>query len=143
MGFCFIQAREKVPYTACGKCMRVSCGIGTVLFWVILHFLSHTFKVTSRPLYVTHKMASQCHFMLIERLIFLSSRADSVDYSISDRGDRVSLGDVYGFLFKFAFGFEESQGAGAVYGVRHPSDGHFHHSLHHQLHHHHDSQQRL
>ncbi|XP_026065055.1 anoctamin-6-like [Carassius auratus] len=27
---------EKVPYTACGKCMRVSCGIGTVLFWVLL-----------------------------------------------------------------------------------------------------------
>lgn len=44
---CFIQKTEKVPYTACGKCMRVSCGIGTVLFWVILHFQSHhTFKVT-------------------------------------------------------------------------------------------------
>ncbi|RXN08173.1 anoctamin-6-like isoform X2 [Labeo rohita] len=30
------QEKEKVPYTACGKCMRVSCGIGTVLFWVLL-----------------------------------------------------------------------------------------------------------
>uniref|UniRef100_A0A8C1GUU7 Anoctamin n=1 Tax=Cyprinus carpio TaxID=7962 RepID=A0A8C1GUU7_CYPCA len=30
------QETEKVPYTACGKCMRVSCGIGTVLFWVLL-----------------------------------------------------------------------------------------------------------
>ncbi|XP_051974367.1 anoctamin-6-like [Xyrauchen texanus] len=30
------QTNEKVPFTACGKCMRVSCGIGTVLFWVML-----------------------------------------------------------------------------------------------------------
>lgn len=30
------QFPEKVPYTACGKCMRVSCGIGTVLFWILL-----------------------------------------------------------------------------------------------------------
>ncbi|XP_005164519.1 anoctamin-6 isoform X1 [Danio rerio] len=30
------QSNEKVPYTACGKCMRVSCGIGTVLFWILL-----------------------------------------------------------------------------------------------------------
>ncbi|XP_031438335.1 anoctamin-6 isoform X2 [Clupea harengus] len=29
-------AEEKVPYTACGKCVRVSCGIGTVLFWIFL-----------------------------------------------------------------------------------------------------------
>lgn len=38
VGFCvcLIQNKEKVPYTSCGKCMRVSCGIGTVLFWVIL-----------------------------------------------------------------------------------------------------------
>ncbi|XP_063072938.1 anoctamin-6 [Engraulis encrasicolus] len=27
---------EKVPYTACGKCMRIGCGIGTVVFWIIL-----------------------------------------------------------------------------------------------------------
>ncbi len=39
---CFVQEKEKVPYTACGKCMRVSCGISTVLFWVILCFLFHT-----------------------------------------------------------------------------------------------------
>jgi anoctamin-6 len=30
------QVREKVPYTACGKCIRVSLGISTVLFWVLL-----------------------------------------------------------------------------------------------------------
>ncbi|XP_073694115.1 anoctamin-6 [Garra rufa] len=30
------QTTEKVPYTACGKCIRVSCGISTVLFWVLL-----------------------------------------------------------------------------------------------------------
>ncbi|XP_057180652.1 anoctamin-6 isoform X2 [Triplophysa rosa] len=30
------QTPERVPYTACGKCMRVSCGISTVLFWVLL-----------------------------------------------------------------------------------------------------------
>lgn len=30
------QTTEKVPYTACGKCMRVSCGIGTVAFWIML-----------------------------------------------------------------------------------------------------------
>ncbi|XP_056604710.1 anoctamin-6 [Triplophysa dalaica] len=30
------QTTERVPYTACGKCMRVSCGMGTVLFWVLL-----------------------------------------------------------------------------------------------------------
>ncbi|KAA0720812.1 Anoctamin-6 Small-conductance calcium-activated nonselective cation channel [Triplophysa tibetana] len=30
------QTTERVPYTACGKCMRVSCGISTVLFWVLL-----------------------------------------------------------------------------------------------------------
>ncbi|KAL2102962.1 hypothetical protein ACEWY4_002130 [Coilia grayii] len=27
---------EKVPYTACGRCVRLSCGIGTVLFWIFL-----------------------------------------------------------------------------------------------------------
>lgn len=30
------QDIELVPYSNCGKCMRVSCGIGTVLFWVLL-----------------------------------------------------------------------------------------------------------
>ncbi|XP_058883494.1 anoctamin-6-like isoform X2 [Acipenser ruthenus] len=30
------QDIELVPYSSCGKCMRVSCGIGTVLFWVLL-----------------------------------------------------------------------------------------------------------
>ncbi|XP_077091319.1 anoctamin-6 [Siphateles boraxobius] len=30
------KSKEKVPYTACGKCMRVSCGISTVLFWILL-----------------------------------------------------------------------------------------------------------
>ncbi|RXN01371.1 hypothetical protein EOD39_6987 [Acipenser ruthenus] len=30
------QDIELVPYSYCGKCMRVSCGIGTVLFWVLL-----------------------------------------------------------------------------------------------------------
>ncbi|XP_064174667.1 anoctamin-6-like [Anguilla rostrata] len=30
------QTEEKVPYTACGKCIRVSLGIGTVLFWILL-----------------------------------------------------------------------------------------------------------
>uniref|UniRef100_A0A673C8V1 Anoctamin n=1 Tax=Sphaeramia orbicularis TaxID=375764 RepID=A0A673C8V1_9TELE len=28
--------KEKVPYTECGRCMRVSIGIGTVLFWILL-----------------------------------------------------------------------------------------------------------
>uniref|UniRef100_A0A665X1A5 Anoctamin n=1 Tax=Echeneis naucrates TaxID=173247 RepID=A0A665X1A5_ECHNA len=28
--------KEKVPYTACGRCIRVSIGIGTVLFWILL-----------------------------------------------------------------------------------------------------------
>ncbi|XP_041933898.1 anoctamin-6 [Alosa sapidissima] len=27
---------EKVPYTACGRCVRLTCGIGTVLFWIFL-----------------------------------------------------------------------------------------------------------
>ncbi|XP_036375946.1 anoctamin-6 [Megalops cyprinoides] len=30
------KAKEKVPYTTCGKCVRVSLGIGTVLFWILL-----------------------------------------------------------------------------------------------------------
>ncbi|XP_030622079.1 anoctamin-6 [Chanos chanos] len=30
------RTKEKVPFTTCGKCLRVSCGIGTVLFWVLL-----------------------------------------------------------------------------------------------------------
>lgn len=30
-----IQIKEKVPYTKCGRCIRVSLGIGTVLFWVM------------------------------------------------------------------------------------------------------------
>uniref|UniRef100_A0A8C7SUT2 Anoctamin n=1 Tax=Oncorhynchus mykiss TaxID=8022 RepID=A0A8C7SUT2_ONCMY len=30
------KAKEKVPYTACGRCIRVSLGIGTVLFWIVL-----------------------------------------------------------------------------------------------------------
>ncbi|KAK6488244.1 anoctamin-6-like [Huso huso] len=30
------QDIELVPYSNCGKCIRVSCGIGTVLFWVLL-----------------------------------------------------------------------------------------------------------
>ncbi|XP_077565287.1 anoctamin-6 [Stigmatopora nigra] len=28
--------KEKVPYTACGRCIRVSIGMGTVLFWILL-----------------------------------------------------------------------------------------------------------
>uniref|UniRef100_A0A8C5HMT7 Anoctamin n=1 Tax=Gouania willdenowi TaxID=441366 RepID=A0A8C5HMT7_GOUWI len=28
--------KEKVPYTACGRCFRISLGIGTVLFWIML-----------------------------------------------------------------------------------------------------------
>ncbi|XP_037616731.1 anoctamin-6 isoform X2 [Sebastes umbrosus] len=28
--------KEKVPYTKCGRCVRVSIGIGTVLFWILL-----------------------------------------------------------------------------------------------------------
>lgn len=28
--------KEKVPYTKCGRCIRVSLGIGTVLFWILL-----------------------------------------------------------------------------------------------------------
>ncbi|XP_055761466.1 anoctamin-6-like isoform X2 [Salvelinus fontinalis] len=30
------RVKEKVPYTACGRCVRVSLGIGTVLFWIVL-----------------------------------------------------------------------------------------------------------
>ncbi|KAJ8245407.1 hypothetical protein GJAV_G00270410 [Gymnothorax javanicus] len=30
------KAKEMVPYTACGKCIRVSFGMGTVLFWILL-----------------------------------------------------------------------------------------------------------
>ncbi|TDG96729.1 hypothetical protein EPR50_G00231760 [Perca flavescens] len=28
--------KENVPFTACGQCVRVSIGIGTVLFWILL-----------------------------------------------------------------------------------------------------------
>uniref|UniRef100_A0A8C3G3L6 Anoctamin n=1 Tax=Cyclopterus lumpus TaxID=8103 RepID=A0A8C3G3L6_CYCLU len=28
--------KETVPYTACGRCLRLSIGIGTVLFWILL-----------------------------------------------------------------------------------------------------------
>ncbi|KAK2858946.1 hypothetical protein Q5P01_003566 [Channa striata] len=28
--------KEKMPYTKCGRCVRVSIGIGTVLFWILL-----------------------------------------------------------------------------------------------------------
>uniref|UniRef100_UPI003AADF8F6 anoctamin-6-like n=1 Tax=Centroberyx gerrardi TaxID=166262 RepID=UPI003AADF8F6 len=30
------RVKEKVPYTACGRCVRVSLGIGTVFFWLLL-----------------------------------------------------------------------------------------------------------
>lgn len=30
------RVKEKVPYTKCGRCIRLSLGIGTVLFWVLL-----------------------------------------------------------------------------------------------------------
>ncbi|XP_041072469.1 anoctamin-6 isoform X2 [Carcharodon carcharias] len=30
------QEEELVPYSACGKCMRIVCGGGTVLFWISL-----------------------------------------------------------------------------------------------------------
>ncbi|KAF7662038.1 hypothetical protein LDENG_00247170, partial [Lucifuga dentata] len=30
------RVKEKVPYTTCGRCIRVSLGIGTVLFWILL-----------------------------------------------------------------------------------------------------------
>ncbi|KAM4569542.1 anoctamin-6 [Odontesthes bonariensis] len=32
--------KEKVPYTACGRCVRVSIGMGTVLFWIMLILVS-------------------------------------------------------------------------------------------------------
>ncbi|KAM6895907.1 anoctamin-6 [Xenentodon cancila] len=32
--------KEKVPYTSCGRCFRVSVGIGTVLFWIMLILVS-------------------------------------------------------------------------------------------------------
>lgn len=28
--------KEKVPYTSCGRCVRLSVGMGTVLFWIML-----------------------------------------------------------------------------------------------------------
>uniref|UniRef100_A0A667X6J4 Anoctamin n=1 Tax=Myripristis murdjan TaxID=586833 RepID=A0A667X6J4_9TELE len=30
------RVKEKVPFTACGRCIRVSLGMGTVLFWLLL-----------------------------------------------------------------------------------------------------------
>uniref|UniRef100_A0A8C8EXQ8 Anoctamin n=1 Tax=Oncorhynchus tshawytscha TaxID=74940 RepID=A0A8C8EXQ8_ONCTS len=30
------RVRKMLPYTACGRCIRVSLGIGTVLFWIVL-----------------------------------------------------------------------------------------------------------
>uniref|UniRef100_A0A7N8WWB0 Anoctamin n=1 Tax=Mastacembelus armatus TaxID=205130 RepID=A0A7N8WWB0_9TELE len=30
------KVKEKIPYTTCGRCVRVSIGIGTVLFWIML-----------------------------------------------------------------------------------------------------------
>ncbi|XP_056131762.1 anoctamin-6 isoform X2 [Lampris incognitus] len=30
------RAKEMVPYTACGRCIRLSLGMGTVLFWILL-----------------------------------------------------------------------------------------------------------
>ncbi|CAL8242190.1 unnamed protein product [Merluccius merluccius] len=30
------RTKEMVPYTACGRCIRLSLGIGTVLFWILL-----------------------------------------------------------------------------------------------------------
>ncbi|KAJ8250031.1 hypothetical protein COCON_G00232470 [Conger conger] len=30
------KAKEMVPFTSCGKCIRLSFGIGTVLFWILL-----------------------------------------------------------------------------------------------------------
>uniref|UniRef100_A0A8C3G3M8 Anoctamin n=1 Tax=Cyclopterus lumpus TaxID=8103 RepID=A0A8C3G3M8_CYCLU len=30
------KVKETVPYTACGRCLRLSIGIGTVLFWILL-----------------------------------------------------------------------------------------------------------
>ncbi|KAM4523509.1 anoctamin-6-like [Fundulus diaphanus] len=32
--------KETVPYTACGRCLRLSIGIGTVLFWIMLILVS-------------------------------------------------------------------------------------------------------
>ncbi|XP_038154359.1 anoctamin-6 [Cyprinodon tularosa] len=32
--------QEKVPYTFCGRCFRLSIGIGTVLFWIMLILVS-------------------------------------------------------------------------------------------------------
>uniref|UniRef100_A0AAY4D0M2 Anoctamin n=1 Tax=Denticeps clupeoides TaxID=299321 RepID=A0AAY4D0M2_9TELE len=34
------QEKEKVPFRGCGKCLRLSCGIGTVLFWIALIIVS-------------------------------------------------------------------------------------------------------
>ncbi|XP_076009396.1 anoctamin-6 [Genypterus blacodes] len=30
------RVKEKVPYTRCGRCIRVSLGMGTVFFWILL-----------------------------------------------------------------------------------------------------------
>ncbi|KAM3859002.1 anoctamin-6 [Diretmus argenteus] len=30
------RVKEKVPYTACGRCIRLSLGMGTVFFWLLL-----------------------------------------------------------------------------------------------------------
>ncbi|XP_047431254.1 anoctamin-6 [Mugil cephalus] len=32
--------KEKVPYTACGRCVRLSIGMGTVIFWIMLTLAS-------------------------------------------------------------------------------------------------------
>lgn len=43
--FVFTQVKEKVPYTGCGRCVRVSLGIGTVIFWV-------TWRIFIRAIYL-------------------------------------------------------------------------------------------
>ncbi|XP_064198338.1 anoctamin-6-like [Anguilla rostrata] len=30
------KEKERVPYTKCGRCLRISCGAGTVVFWILL-----------------------------------------------------------------------------------------------------------
>lgn len=115
---CFIQTTEKVPYTACGKCMRVSCGIGTVLFWVISLVLS---LVMSTITSLKQQVLPQLHFVLLHgntlNVLWIHPSSDVVvgvgfvDSSISGRCDRVPSGHVHHFLPKAAL---RSEGPGAV-----------------------------
>ncbi|KAK9975549.1 hypothetical protein ABG768_020801 [Culter alburnus] len=101
------QNKEKVPYTSCGKCMRVSCGIGTVLFWILLiiasvvgvivyrlaMFLTFSAKLRSaskeiEPFkeYVTPQMATSITASIISFIIimFLNNVYEKVAIWITD-----------------------------------------------------------